>query len=88
MQKKLTFHVIRLQRVTDVQCGHTQQHIWLQGLMAPDTKHKFAEGSNNSVGNTGLLKSNLDDKKWYPFVFLNFDLDCIVLNGTNMQKLD
>lgn len=55
--------------------------------MAPDTKHQFAEGSNDSVGNTGLLNSNLDDKKWYPFVFLHCDLDGIVLNGTNMQKL-
>lgn len=55
--------------------------------MAPDTKHQFAEGSNDSVGNTGLLNSNLDDEKWCPFVFLNFDLDRTVVNGTNKQKL-
>lgn len=55
--------------------------------MAPDTKHQFAEGTNDSVGNTRLLNSNLDDKKRDPFVFLNIDLDRIVLNGTNMQKL-
>lgn len=51
----LTFHVITLQRVTDIQCGHPQQHIRLEGLMAPDTEQKFAEGSNDSVGKTRML---------------------------------
>lgn len=53
---ELTFHVIRLQRVTDIQRGHPQQHVRLEGLMAPHTEHQFAEGSHDSVGSTRSLK--------------------------------
>lgn len=80
MIHKLTFHVIRLQRVTDIQCGHPQQHIWLEGLMAPDTKHQFTEGSNDSVGNMRLLNSNLDDNSLYYNSYFS-SLDQTVLNG-------
>lgn len=47
----LTFHVVGLECVTDVQRGQTQQHVRLQGLVAPHAKHQFAEWSHNPVQN-------------------------------------
>lgn len=45
----LTLHVVRLERFTDVQRGHAEQHVRLQGLVAPHAKHQFAEGSHDPV---------------------------------------
>lgn len=71
---ELTFHVIRFQCVTDIQRGRPQQHVRLEGLMAPHTKHQFAEGSHNSVGEMGSLKPNMQNTMLC-FIFAHFDLD-------------
>jgi len=50
-----TFKVVGFERVTDVQRGHAQQHVGLQGLVAPHAKHQFAERSHNPVGTNKAL---------------------------------
>lgn len=46
----LTFHVIGLERVADVQRGRAEQHVRLQGLVAPHAEHQLAEGSHDPAG--------------------------------------
>lgn len=43
----LTFHVIGLERVADIQRGRAEQHVWLQGLVAPHAERQLAEGSHD-----------------------------------------
>lgn len=46
----LTFHVIGLERVADVQRGRAEQHVRLQGLVAPHAERQLAEGSHDPAG--------------------------------------
>lgn len=46
----LTFHVIGLERVADVQHGRAEQHVRLQGLVAPHAERQLAEGSHDPAG--------------------------------------
>lgn len=49
----LTLHVVGFERLANVQHGSAQQHVRLEGLVAPHAEHQLAEGGHNPAGGGG-----------------------------------